>query len=472
MSGASRAPLHSSRLQRRSPPARATRTSWLLRAPRSSAGASSASSSPPAPSSRNAKSRCGRAPPGSSRRSTSRPTRSSQPGQVLIELERELLEAQVREARAAVESARVELRYAGIEQGRVEQLRDRDAASASAQDEARARREKAAALLAQAEARLASLDVQLGYTTVRAPLAGRVLDVFVEEGNAVSPVTAVTGGTLLLSIAGESSMHLKGLVDENEVARVRVGQPARLRTEAFAGRVFQGEVRKSRAARTTRAERHLLRGGDRRHRPRCNAAAAAHVRRRRHRDRSDRRRADRPGDGAALPRRRDLRAGGVMARTRHPRTPSCRSASSTARASRCWVVSSRANGSCSNEPFARARRRPQDLRHRACAGARAARRGSRDRARRTGRDHGAVGRRQDHVARDPGLSLDAEPGSLPARRQRRRGARRRRSRAPARRRDRLRVPELQPAAAHDRAGERRAAAGVPARAAHRTAPAR
>ncbi|MBS1107229.1 MAG: efflux transporter periplasmic adaptor subunit [Deltaproteobacteria bacterium] len=54
------------------------------------------------------------------------------PGQVLIELERELLEAQVREARAAVESARVELRYAGIEQGRVEQLRDRDAASASA----------------------------------------------------------------------------------------------------------------------------------------------------------------------------------------------------------------------------------------------------------------------------------------------------------------------------------------------------
>jgi HlyD family secretion protein len=167
-----------------------------------------------------------------------------QPGQVLIELERDLLEAQVREARAAVDSARVELRYAGIEQGRIDELRTRNAASDSAQDDARARREKAAALLAQAEARLASLDVQLGYTTVRAPLAGRVLDVFVEEGNAVSPVTAVTGGTLLLSIAGESSVHLKGLVDENEVARVQLGQPARLRTEAFAGRVFEGAVRK------------------------------------------------------------------------------------------------------------------------------------------------------------------------------------------------------------------------------------
>jgi HlyD family secretion protein len=164
--------------------------------------------------------------------------------QVLVELERDLLEAQAREARAAVEAARVELRYAGIEQRRADELRAKSAVSASAQDEARARREKAVAALAQAEARLASLDVQLGYTTVRAPLAGRVLDVFVEEGNAVSPVTAVTGGTLLLSIAAEASLHLKGLVDENEVARVRVGQPARLRTEAFAGRVFAGEVRK------------------------------------------------------------------------------------------------------------------------------------------------------------------------------------------------------------------------------------
>jgi HlyD family secretion protein len=164
-------------------------------------------------------------------------------GDVMVELERDLLEAQLREARATIDAARVELRYAGIEQRRADELRARNAASESALDEARARREKAAAALAQAEAKLASLDVQLGYTTVRAPLAGRVLDVFVEEGNAVSPVTAVTGGTLLLSIAGEEKLHLKGLVDENEVARVKVGQPARLRTEAFADRVFAGEVR-------------------------------------------------------------------------------------------------------------------------------------------------------------------------------------------------------------------------------------
>ncbi len=164
--------------------------------------------------------------------------------QVLIELERELLEAQVQEARAAVEAARVERQYARIDAQRVTTLGARGAASEQKLDEARSRHEMAAAALAQAEARLVFLDVQLGYTTIRAPLAGTVLDVFVEEGNAVSPVTAVTGGTLLLSIAGGEAIHLEGLVDENEVARVRVGQPARLRTEAFGDRVFAGRVRK------------------------------------------------------------------------------------------------------------------------------------------------------------------------------------------------------------------------------------
>ena len=74
------------------------------------------------------------------------------------------------------------------------------------------------------------------------PLAGRVLDVVVEEGSAVSPVTAVTGGTLLLSLAATDTLRLRGLVDENEVARIALGQPARIRTEAFPHRTFAGVV--------------------------------------------------------------------------------------------------------------------------------------------------------------------------------------------------------------------------------------
>jgi HlyD family secretion protein len=94
--------------------------------------------------------------------------------------------------------------------------------------------------VARARARLQTLSTQLSYATVVSPLAGRVLDVFVEEGSAVSPVTAVTGGTPLASLAGTDKLFLEGLVDENEVARLVIGQKARIRTEAYADRNFDG----------------------------------------------------------------------------------------------------------------------------------------------------------------------------------------------------------------------------------------
>ncbi len=166
-----------------------------------------------------------------------------EPGQRLVEIERDLLESQVREAEAAVREAQVDLRYAKIEVDRAATLEQSGAASPQQGDLARARHERAQATLARTRAAHDTLSTQLGYATVLSTLSGRVLDVHVEEGQAVSPVTAVTGGTLLLTLAATETLHLEGLVDENEVTRVVVGQPARIRTEAFADRVFQGRVR-------------------------------------------------------------------------------------------------------------------------------------------------------------------------------------------------------------------------------------
>ena len=167
-----------------------------------------------------------------------------EPGQLLVEIDRELLASQAAEAEAALTEAKVALRYAAIELGRAEELVKSNVQSAQHLDDARSRHEAAHARVAAAEARRQTLATQLGYARVTSPLAGRVLDVPVEEGNAVSPVTAVPGGTLLLSLAATSTLHLKGLVDENEVARVAVGQPARLRTEAFGAQSFTGRVQK------------------------------------------------------------------------------------------------------------------------------------------------------------------------------------------------------------------------------------
>jgi HlyD family secretion protein len=112
------------------------------------------------------------------------------------------------------------------------------------EEDARARHDFAAAAVARDQAVLDSLSIQLGYATIRAPMRGRILDVDVKKGTAVASVASVVGGTRVLTIADDTELHLEGLVDENEIAWVKLGQKASIRTEAYPGKAFTGEVRK------------------------------------------------------------------------------------------------------------------------------------------------------------------------------------------------------------------------------------
>jgi HlyD family secretion protein len=164
-------------------------------------------------------------------------------GQPLLELDRELLEVRAREARAKLDATQVEARFARTAYKRSAELRKQAATAEREHEDATLRIESALARVAEAQAAMDSLEVQLRYATVTSPFGGKVLDVFVEEGSAVSAVTSVTGGTPLLSLAAADKLHLAGLIDENEVARVTVGQPARIRTEAYRDRIFTGRLR-------------------------------------------------------------------------------------------------------------------------------------------------------------------------------------------------------------------------------------
>jgi HlyD family secretion protein len=165
-------------------------------------------------------------------------------GQRLVEIERELLEAQVAEARAQLAGARAELERARSELRRARTLRRGEMIPESEQEDAKARHDSADAAVARSQAALDALLIQLSYTTVVAPMKGRILDVDVKKGSAVASVASVTGGTRVLTIADDSELHLEGLVDENEIAWVTLGQKALIRTEAYPGRTFDGEVRK------------------------------------------------------------------------------------------------------------------------------------------------------------------------------------------------------------------------------------
>lgn len=165
-------------------------------------------------------------------------------GQVVAELDRDTLEAAVREARAVVREAEVQHDHAAVELKRKQDLFTRGVESRDALDQMHAEDGSASARLDRARATLDRLEQELAYATITAPIDGVVLQRDLNPGAAAASVASVTGGTVLMTIADTSQMHLLGIVDENEIARVRVGMPARIRTETYPDRLFPGRVRK------------------------------------------------------------------------------------------------------------------------------------------------------------------------------------------------------------------------------------
>lgn len=165
-------------------------------------------------------------------------------GQVVAEIDRQTLQAAVREARAIVQEALVGRDHAGLELQRRVDLFKRGVDSQDALDRDRAAHAAAEARLQRAQATLERLEQELAYATITAPIDGLVLRRELNRGAAVASVASVTGGTVLMTIADTSQMHLLGTVDENEIAQVRVGMDARIRTDAYPGRLFPGRVRK------------------------------------------------------------------------------------------------------------------------------------------------------------------------------------------------------------------------------------
>ncbi|HEV2597568.1 efflux RND transporter periplasmic adaptor subunit [Sphingopyxis sp.] len=119
-------------------------------------------------------------------------------GQPLFTIDPRPYRAALAEARASAASARSDLALARLELDRASRLVDIEAVSQSEIDRLRARVNAANAALAGADARIAARALDVEFTTVRAPLSGRISDRQIDAGNLVSAGDA--GGTLLTTI--------------------------------------------------------------------------------------------------------------------------------------------------------------------------------------------------------------------------------------------------------------------------------
>ena len=109
----------------------------------------------------------------------------------------------------------------------------------------RAREKQALAQVEQSRASLKQLEEQLGYTTIVSPLDGVVLSRDVQKGDAVSSIL-VNGSTatLVMTLGDTHQVYVKGKVDESDIGKVYLGQPARIKVQSFRDKTFAGSVTK------------------------------------------------------------------------------------------------------------------------------------------------------------------------------------------------------------------------------------
>ena len=104
---------------------------------------------------------------------------------------------------------------------------------------------QAQAQVAQDQANLKQLEEQLSYTDIVSPIDGIVLSRDVEMGDAVSSILVLgSSATLVMTLGDTSEVYVKGKVDESDIGKVYLGQPARIKVESFKDKTFNGKVTK------------------------------------------------------------------------------------------------------------------------------------------------------------------------------------------------------------------------------------
>ena len=206
-------------------------------------------------------------------------------GQMLAELDRDEIQARVDQARAQLEASSASLSgtRADLERAKVDAegpdvpmlkraydrakgMAKEGVVSASALDDAeknyvmsvnkqnvskaqlqvlQAKIGQAEGQVAQDRANLKQLEEQLSYTTIESPIDGIVLSRDVEIGDAVSSILVLgSSATLVMTLGDTSEVYVKGKVDESDIGKVYLGQPARIKVESFKDKTFTGKVTK------------------------------------------------------------------------------------------------------------------------------------------------------------------------------------------------------------------------------------
>jgi HlyD family secretion protein len=104
---------------------------------------------------------------------------------------------------------------------------------------------KAEAQVSQARASLENVQEDLKNSTIISPIDGLVLSRDVNVGDAVSSILVLgSQATPIMTLGDVSEVYVQGKVDEADIGKVYLNQPARIVVESFKDKKFTGKVTK------------------------------------------------------------------------------------------------------------------------------------------------------------------------------------------------------------------------------------
>ena len=170
-------------------------------------------------------------------------------GQILLELDPALTQAQVQQSEANVSSATASLDLAQANATRMRSLFAQEYVSRQELDQAEQALKLAQAQVAVAQAQASRDRTNLANTVIRSPVSGVIVSREIDLGQTVA---ARFQAPVLFKIAQDlSKMQIDSSYAEADVGSIRAGQPASFRVDAFPDRNFNGVVRQVRLNPTT-----------------------------------------------------------------------------------------------------------------------------------------------------------------------------------------------------------------------------
>lgn len=166
-------------------------------------------------------------------------------GQVLVRLDDSEYAARVKEAEGRLANARTAVEKAEIDFNRASKLIADKIETQQTLDDARIRLDSSRATVREAEAGLELAKTYLGWTVIRSPIDGVVLEKLADASELVTPQSF--GGTrgpstALVAIADPKDLQVEIDLNEADLAKVYRNQPCKVSPEAYLDKSYDGYV--------------------------------------------------------------------------------------------------------------------------------------------------------------------------------------------------------------------------------------